>query len=179
MSESRWLFSWSDLRLGLPFGIFAALSIWALPLCVSCHSEVIRFFDVDIAGLYRMSAAVAGTMTSVSLAVVVMAVQLWKARWLADFLQRPDVVENFWGALFRFTWGAAAMVVVSGVGFVLSPGSHFSDFWVVLYASWLGVLFTRFALSVYYLRLLVAMAVAHERSAVERATRPLDADHPC
>ena len=179
MSGLQRIFSWSDLRLGLPFGIFAALSIWVLPLWVPFHAVVVCFFDVEITDLYRMSAVIAGTMTSVSLAVVVMAVQLWKARWLSDFMQRPRVVDNFWGALFRFTWGSAAMVVVSGFGFVLSAESPLSDFWVVFYASWIGVLFVRFILSVYYLHLLIGMAVAHERIAVERAARPLDADHPC
>ena len=179
MTELRRTFSWSDLRLGLPFGIFAALSIWALPLWVPLHAVAVCFFDVDVAGLYRMSAVIAGTMTSVSLAVVVMAVQLWKARWMSDFMQRPRVVDNFWGALFRFTWGSAAMVVVSGFGFVLSAESPLSDFWMVFYASWIGVLFIRFILSVYYLHLLIGMAVAYERAIVERAARPLDPDHPC
>ena len=168
------LFSLSDLYAGAPCGLMAALLVWGAPLCSDCLSIVGSLFNVDMVGTYRMTAVLAGTMTSVSIAVTVMCVNLWKPKWLADFMQHPKAVSNFWAAIFRFTLGTATLLLIAGVGANIAATSPLFASWTVLYTFWLGITVVRLVTSVRYLHLLVAVAVEYQTSVVNTAIGPLE-----
>ena len=154
------LFVWPDVIFGvLPAGIVAVL-LYANLQDIRMVSWVYRIFVIDPTSIYPLSAVMAATMTSISMAVTMLAVQLWRTEWFFAVMQDYKVVGSLWLSLRQFTWSMASLTVVCLLATFVDPSGQLGDGMLVIYVGWLGACMARAFHAIQYLHLMVLAVVS-------------------
>lgn len=153
------LFSWTD-------GVFAGIPIVIALIYINVDQgniPVLSWFGEAIAfdgfPIYSLTAAMAGTMTSISMAVTMLAVQMWRADWFRNMMHDTVAVQKLWLTMRQFTWGMASFTAVCVFAMFIDPNSTLGQYVAVVYVGWLGSAMARMFRAILYIHLMVNVAV--------------------
>lgn len=153
------LCSWTDVVFGgIPI-VIALIYIEMSPCCVPVLSWLVEAIAFEGFPIYSLTAAMAGTMTSISMAVTMLAVQMWRADWFRNMMRDAVAVQKLWLTMRQFTWGMASFTAVCVFAMFIDPNSTLGQYVAVIYVGWLGAAMSRMFRAIIYIHLMVNIAV--------------------
>ena len=153
------LFSWTDVIFGGIPAIIALLFMEIVPTTVPVLSWITAVITVDKPSIYSLTAVMAGTMTSISMAVTMLAVQMWRTDWFYNVMRDSEVVRKLWLSMRQFTWSMASLTVVCILAMFIESSNTAGQYVIAAYIGWLGAAMARMFRAIQYIHLMVSIAV--------------------